>query len=72
MLCEDGAVGRERRRFHVGQYDLVLTAALEYTGRILLILMKAMLIALMWEENQLCVCIQCNTEALEGRLHVFC
>lgn len=73
ILCEYGAVGRERRHFHVGQlYDLVLTAALEYTGRILLILMKAMLITLMWGDNQPCVCIQCNPEVLEGRLRVFC
>jgi len=52
-------------------YGLVLTAALKYAVSILLILMNAVLITLMWEENQLCVCIECNPEVLEGGLPVF-
>lgn len=68
--------GRERRHMPgrpvSATHDLVLTAALQYTVRILLILMKAELITLTWEENQLCACIQCNAKALEGGLHVFC
>lgn len=76
MLCKDGAVGRERRRMSCrsesAMHNLVLTAALKYTVRILLILMKAVLITLMWEDNQLCVCTQCNPEVLEGGLQIFC
>lgn len=76
VLCEDGAVGREEGRMPCRAVstlqDLVLTAALKYTVRILLILMKAVLITLMGEENQLCVCTQCNPEVLEGGLPMFC
>lgn len=74
--CEDGAAGREERRMPgrpvSAMHDLVLTAALQYPVRILLILMKAELITLTWEENQLCACIQRNAKVLEDRLHVFC
>lgn len=71
FLCHSGAAGMERKRMSCRlvdtMHDPVLTAALKYTG-LLLILMKSRLIILMCEENQLCVCTQCNPEVFEGGL----
>lgn len=75
ILCECGAARREREymlcRLADTTCDLVLTAAQKSAVSLLLILMKSMLITLIWEENQLCVHIQCNPEVFESGLHVF-
>lgn len=73
VVCD--AAGREREympcRLADTTCDLVLTTAQKSAVSLLLVVMKSMLITLIWEENQLCVHIQCNPEVFESGLHVF-